>query len=163
MSPIDDELGLSLDRLVRHYKVIETVEVPDMSKNYGWDGSAWHKLPMVWGYSDVYHEALSDINVSAGTNTLVGATVPAGEVWVVTSIIAYNTTSANSFLSIIIYNGVTNYNLTRKKDAVANVVEQWIGNVYLEEDDRVRIAFDGCTLNDDLYAFILGYKMKIAQ
>lgn len=163
MSPIDDELGLSLDRFVRQYKVTETVEVPDMSKNYGWDGSAWKKLPMVWGYSGQYRQRVEETDATE-TDSLSGSTVDAGEIWIVNSICVYNITSAMTRVQVTIgHSGGVFTRLDTKITLAQHEPLAITGHFVLIEDDYVYADLYGCTAGDDIYLEIVGYKMLIAE
>ena len=130
---------------------------------WGWDGTVWRKLPMVWGYSALYAERKSNLSATAGTNVLVGSTVPAGEVWVVEVIGAFDVNTAPSRISFAVTDGTTAAPLYRDETPILYVASQWTGRVTLPAGCYIQVAFFTCVLNDDLYADFWGYKMKIAE
>jgi len=120
-----------------------------------------HLKNQVFGYAGVYHERIVELNASAGSNALNGSVVPAGEVWVVTTVMAYNADTNPSEIYIGINDGVTNHLLNRVLSPGVDVPVQWSGQAYLETGDKIKAYFGGCALNDDLYAFFNGYKMEV--
>ena len=129
---------------------------------HGWDGSDWKKLPMVWGYSDRYHEQVSELNAVVN-DTLDTTPVPAGYIHVVTSLSAFNATNAFSRLQVITLTGTsTGPHSIDQTNPTAGTAYNWSGSLVLKEDDYIRAHFDGNTANDDLYLRVWGYKMKIA-
>ena len=131
--------------------------------SWGWDGTVWRKLQMVWGYSDRYAELVTDFSPPAGFNILAGTVVPAGEVWVVQAMGAVDTTSAISNVLVCVYSGTVDLALGQIVTPVANQECLWTGEVTMKAGDRARALFDGVILNDDLYFKIWGYKMKVAE
>jgi len=130
---------------------------------WGWDGSVWRKLPLLWGYSAAYNEAETEENVAAGSPMLTFSTVDTGEVWVVTSISARCKQDSPSRVELTaIMGGVYKY-LHVAAYPTAWLTVDWQGHVVLEENDHVRVIFRDCVLNDDIDAWAVGYKMKIAE
>ena len=129
---------------------------------WGWNGSEWVKLGVVWGYSAVYQESAVNNDAAAGTNYLSGAVVPAGEVWVLTNIIVWDLATANSYINLMLHDGVNVHVIHRKKGPTADVAEEWSGHVYLQAGDKLYCGFYGCALHDVLSMTGFGYKMKVA-
>jgi len=130
---------------------------------WGFDGTAWHKLPMLWGYTDRYAEVEENTSAVAGFNWLVFSTVPAGEVWVVTGLCWVNVNTACSMIIADLFDGVTLYGLAVEAPAVANGYYSILCNITMKAGDCLKVLFGGCTLNDDIYAWAFGYKMAIAE
>lgn len=130
---------------------------------FGWDGSGWHRLPMLWGYSDNYAQNTVVADAAAGANTITFSTCPAGQVWVVTSVIAFDWNNAISGITIELYDGSVACALRRKIAVAKDEEVRFTGHIYLKESSRVRVVFDGVTLDDGLRASIGGYKMKVAE
>lgn len=129
---------------------------------WGHDGSQWRKLALTWGYSDRWAEQISDLNASAGTNTLVATVVPAGEVWVLDFCGGVDVNSAVSIELEVDASGLgMTYVPSTAKAAGAWLIQFPIGLV-LKEGDSARVRFYSCNLNDDLYARFWGYKMAVA-
>jgi len=144
-------------------KVNANGEIVEASRNYGWDGSAWRKLPLVWGYSERYVERELNTNADAGTNTLTFTTVPTGEVWYIMGGLAYNSTSAFDQLSWI-HRGTGTPILMRRVVSPAQDEEiVLLAPVVLKPGDYLQAEFKGCTAGDTIATFAWGYKMKIAE
>ena len=130
---------------------------------WGWDGSAWHKLPMVWGYSDVYGEFEYENGVAAGTHVLTFSTVGSGEVWVVTGISAACSTAGVDRIELRANVGGVGIRLRQQAYGVAHDTVDWSGVTILKDGDEMLVQFVDCALNDNLTASAWGYKMKIAE
>ena len=133
----------------------------DRVAQYAWDGAAWRKAALPLGYTDRYAERQSELSAAAGGNTLTGSTVPAGEVWIVTSAHAVNESSAITILQIDLYDGTNNFIIASLLAPAARIPLDLKSPIVLKAGDRLRALFFGCTLNDDLYLDILGYKMAV--
>ena len=131
--------------------------------NWGWDGTVWRKLPMVWGYSEHYAERKLNLNAAAGTNVLNGSVVPAGEVWVLEICGAFDVNTAPSRMIFTVTDGVTFAPFYRDDTPVVYVTSSWTGRIALTEGCYVQVVFFDCVLNDDLYVDLWGYKMKVAE
>ena len=143
-------------------EVVQPVPADLCVANYGWDGAAWRKLPLIWGYSDRYAETVSNLSAVAGVNILLGTVVPPGQVWVVQSIAASDNTSVAGTLTLEVFGAAVEGMVKYDAALVAGAQTVWTGNIVMLENDRVRAVFTGCTLNDDLYLRTWGYKMRIA-
>jgi len=130
---------------------------------WGWDGTVWRKLPMIFGYSDAYHEPESSLTGAAGDRLLTASTVPEGEVWVVTSVIAFNIDSATTNTRIQIYDGSGRAVVFVEYAPAAKKVLGGHCNIVMKKDDRLEAKFFGCALDDDIYMYINGYKMKVEE
>jgi len=130
---------------------------------WGWDGAAWHRLPMVWGYSQRLTTYKSTPNVAAGNHSVGLDTPPAGEVWVILGAHAWDvqtviTRIEFTFLTI----GASAHLIC--KNAPATTEGLFLASpVVLRANDVLCADFTGCALNDDLYVFGWGYKMKVAE
>lgn len=129
----------------------------------GWDGGAWHKLPMVWGYSGIAEESLADTNLPGGTNNINGTAVPAGEIWVITHANVRYIGTNPTLLRIKVVGLATLIDIAEDKSPVSDKYLFWDGKIYLQEGDYVRFTAYGATATDDLYGHYAGYKMKIAE
>ena len=128
---------------------------------WGWDGTRWRKLNLLWGYYDRLVDQQVNLNAAAGVNFLNHPAVPAGEVWVVTG------------CSAVDVNTATRIQLGMTCGAAAPVVYDygtpmagsWVAtpaiNIVLKAGDLMWTLFVACTLNDDIYSNIWGYKMRV--
>lgn len=115
----------------------------------------------LWGYKDTLREEKIKVGCLPGTNDLNTPDVPEGEVWRLTSITVFNTTTVN-------YNIVVYVRLSTKthylKSIASNPIQQPANiqcDIVLKEDDYVGATFYGCTSGDDLYLLTAGYKMDV--
>jgi len=130
---------------------------------WGWDGTRWRKLNLTFGYYDRYAERQEAENVPAGTQTYNFAAVPTGEVWVVTAFTAYCSTANPSAIALYhVATGVGVLLVAQQLPVVAWIVLPLVGTLVLKENDYLRAVFINCVLNDDVHAFAVGYKMKVA-
>lgn len=170
----DDLLKVALasadwgDLLTELEEKLETADLELVSKilssgPHGWIGNAWQRNPLPFGYSAFQGQSKSDLNLSAGSNTLYGDTVPAGEFWVFTGIaIAYVGASGTS-IRIDLSDGTTTYFIYNVMAPVSGVVYNRIGDVIVPPGGRVQWLVFGATAGDDLYGHAVGYRVDIDQ
>lgn len=130
---------------------------------HGWDGAAWRKLPLVWGYYNRWLNDLSGTKDGDGVYDAPTTAVPAGSVYVLECISIRNKTRAPSKIEASIVSGGETYVI-----AVDTTPAQWIPLVYssrltLKEGDQIAISVEGCLDNDVLVGAAWGYEMKIAE
>lgn len=116
---------------------------------------------VLWGYNDRIALEEHNFDTPAGVVYLVFDTVPANEVWVLTSITWVNTITNPSVSYAQVYDGVDEWNIYNVSLPGANVYKSITCHVVLKEDDRLRVGFNGCTLHDAVYAWATGYKMVV--
>lgn len=130
---------------------------------HGWDGANWRKLPLLWGYSDIYGYQQTSVDVDEGFNSLVFPAVPAGEIWVINHFSADavqgNPTSIELFATI----EGSAIMLARELYLFANDLVKWTGSLVLKEGQYLTAWYWGCAAGDDLFAYAAGYKMKVAE
>jgi len=129
---------------------------------WGWDGTQWRKNALLWGYTDRYADSDSDLSAAAGTNVLSLTSVPAGEVWRVASIAAFDGSSNITTLILSLGLGGTTHYLASQPITAAGQLVLWTGDVTLKEGDSIVATFYGCVLNDDLFLSACGYKMDVS-
>jgi len=130
---------------------------------WGWDGSQWRKLPLVWGYSEDYSEKVVESDVPAGSVTIDLSTVPAGEVWVIQRFLC--TPSQVNITRMRLQKRVsgTAYDLRSITSFTAynNVV---VDSVFsLPAGANLRVSMAGAQAGDDFVVTAAGYKMKVAE
>lgn len=130
---------------------------------HGWDGADWHRLPMLWGYSDTYSETFLVNNVPAAHYVMNFSQVPAGQIWVVTNFTAYCIQNLATGIGLYAYIDGIGILLDWVVPGVAGVPVVFHGSVTLAEDDYLRATFYNCAANDDVRGFACGYKMLIAE
>jgi len=131
--------------------------------NLGWDGSAWHKLPMMFGWSDTYAEQISSLTMPAGNSSLNGSIVPAGEVWVVNGLsVAVTSTSCTNIIVVYAIVGA-NLVLGEQFAPVNGRYYLFTPGFVMKAGQYAYARFYGMTLNDNAFVNLWGYKMKVAE
>lgn len=130
---------------------------------WGWIGSVWHKLAMVWGYSDRYLEREMNFNAAAGTDTLTFSVVPAGEVWYIQGICATDAITNITYTLIRVNGDGIDLWLHKKLAPAASETAEYHNPVILKENDFIDVYFSGTVAGDDILAWAWGYKMLIAE
>lgn len=129
---------------------------------WGFDGSQWYKLAMLWGYSDRYVEIVTEENVSAGKVTVNLTVVPAGEVWVIESLQGQHGTAVER-VDFQVGNATDGYHYVGIETQTAGGLSVfWTGRLTLKAGDKVVVIFRNCTAGEDLIASAWGYKMEVA-
>jgi len=116
---------------------------------------------VIWGYNDRYAENEENANCDAGVNVLTFSTVPVGEVWRITAMTWVNVTSACDIIGVTVFDGTTAFTVDTEPAPVANGYKTIRTDVILKAGDRIKVSFYGCTVLDDIYSTIVGYKMKV--
>jgi len=130
---------------------------------WGFDGTVWRKLPLLFGYSDTVCERVIEAGVDAGDEAVTLTPVPAGMIYVIGSIGVRNSISATPSVSIQGYKQSVIFTLVEIYPLDAGRAGVWTGSLVLKEGDYVYAYFVGCTAGDDLYLGYEGYSMAIAE
>lgn len=130
---------------------------------WGFDGTVWRKLPLVWGYSDRYAQLASNTNLPAGTSDVDGSTVPSSEVWVVTGMCITVASATITQIRFAFYNGSDRVDVHAIDDPVNVFPNGWAGQLILKTGDCARARVYTATAGDDCWLNVWGYKMKVAQ
>ena len=127
----------------------------------GHTGEDWRKLQMLWGYYDTVAELLLNDDLAAGYNSLLGAVVPAGEVWRITAAsIRYVGTVPDSIMVGAVIDPTTVF-VIAQESPVSNLWYPALLDLVLKEGDRMSFVVFGATATDDLYGRYAGYKMRL--
>lgn len=142
---------------------VENLPTTIDSQGYGWDGSAWHKLPLVWGYSDIQSYVFSYTFVAGGNYAADMPDVDDDEVWWYQHLAAKNIDSICT-IEFSVRTPSVGILLNSFADVPANEL-QVVTNLpmALKATQLVRVDFVGCGANDKLRAYAWGYKMKVAE
>ena len=155
---------------------IEPVYVPKPAGMLGWDGTDFYALKVDSTGNLVLANALKngDQLFSYKSNVLDRATglisgaggyyessvVPAGDVWVITNIVAVDWTSTCTEHIYEIRSGGLGYNIYVIQAAFAIKQRSWLGTqIYLEAGEWLRVYFTGALANDTIYIFLTGHSM----
>lgn len=130
---------------------------------WGWDGSVWRKLPLIWGYSDRWLEDLGGTKSGAGNYQKFGAVVPAGYVYVLQALFIRNDSGARGRAYLEVYDGSDMYSLVTVMVPARYEVCAWDGALVLKAGDRVVVTQHTCLDADVLKGGSWGYKMKVTE
>lgn len=98
---------------------------------------------------------------ATGTQHTIQTTdVPSGEVWVATSITAYDATSAPSSIICSVYDGSLYYAISTVNSPGVNEGPDWSGFIVLDDGERITATFIGVTVGDTLALMVVGYKLE---
>ncbi len=130
---------------------------------HGYDGSAWRKLPLLWGYSDVLISYQGTTTATVGRNTFTHPGPAAGEIWKNTRVLCVNVNTDPSQIRWSLVPSVGAYRFHTKNEPGVDVYDEETVEIYATADYDITCAVDDCALNDDVYTYMFGYKMNIAQ
>jgi hypothetical protein len=133
------------------------------ANNYGLVGGSQQKDPIRLGYSAIQAEEVVNLSAASGGNTLTGATVPAGEIWVIKFAEASNSNTANSNTKIRANIDGVALVLVENTTPIQGIWDIWNGEIVLAEGDNVYARLMGCALNDDIYLRYAGIRIDIDQ
>jgi len=140
-----------------------TQDTPDdlLVGQHQYDGSAWHKSNMLWGYNAWWAESLG--GVATGANYSANSdTVPEGEVWVCQAISIRNSSRAAANVAFSVYlNGGTRIFINFTAASAQYIPVVLTGTFTLAEDGYINVAVGGCQVGDVLDGGLIGYKMKL--
>jgi len=129
--------------------------------SWGYDGSQWRKMPLVWGYYDTYVEAGSVRSAGAGVETVVLGAVPAGYVYVVNTIAVLDITTDPTKVEGVVVKGGIDVPVFTKLSPGVNAWYAFVLSAALKEGDYVKAWFTGTANGDWLLLRAEGYKMRI--
>jgi len=158
-----DELDVVLDGQNLDVEVTQTAPADLTPGIEGWDGSAWHKLPMLWGYSARWAEIEGFTVTAAGTYTFTTAAVPAGYVYKLELATISNVTGARGEAIISIYYGMVMWACAYKLAPGIREPTVFTGAITLCQGDQVRITQAACQVGDGIRVAVWGYKMRVAE
>jgi len=118
-----------------------------------------NELGQIFNIVDRLEERKSNLSASAGTNLFSMTAVPAGEFWVLQGFSAVNVTNAVTSINGYMTGASCDMAIAQTGATAVNIALKWTGALVMAPGDYVRFTFGGCTLNDDLYVDIWGYKM----
>lgn len=130
---------------------------------WGWDGTVWHKLGLIWGYSAAWAEDLSVAMTSDASFVGDSGVVLADEVWIIQHAAFANHTGARGMARIWLMGSAHQTPLVWTLTPARYEPVVWSGAVTLTVGDYIRMEQQSCLTNDVIYAGVWGYKMKIAE
>ena len=128
---------------------------------WGWAGSAWRKLALVFGYTSGLHEEQSLTSAAGGNEMLSFTTVPSGELWVVTGWTAFSVTGNPGQVRALINTGSGQKQYWRSATVVAQEAIAFPCPVYCPAGTEIKTQYRTCTAGDVIFSNIVGYKMEV--
>jgi len=128
---------------------------------WGWDGTQWRKLGLLFGYRATVGENVSNLDAGEGENCLTSTPVPQGEVWVIQDIAGVNVNTSCARIAMYVCRSNREYPLLDQTSCSVYIWVIWTGNIVLSEGDCLKIRFFGCTAGDDIHLRYLGYKVSL--
>lgn len=158
-----DSLDVRLDGQTADVEVTQTSPADLTPGIEGWDGAAWRKLALLWGYSDVWSEVQSGTATGEGDATATTSAVPAGYIFVLQAVSAFHSADANKRLTISAVVGGAAIRLVDEADAIPGLHSCWAGGVVLKEGDGLYAIAVAPGDGKKCWIHVCGYKMKIAE
>jgi len=129
----------------------------------GWDGSAWRKLPLVWGYSGHYCQNIQVAASGAGDAIATGTTVPDDEVWVIERIVIRHDAGHNKELAAYAFDNGCAHLIIEELAATTLVWYHWTGRLTLPPGGNMYAHVIAPGNGKLIVASFWGYKMLIAE
>jgi len=118
----------------------------------------------IWGYKATRMLWPDHTKSGAGDYTLSGTLCPAGEIWRMDAMYAWNNDTACSKIELVAeYAGFGEFLLAEKDNPGVGEYVRWEGSVTLEEDGRLRAKFYGCQDGDKLEYMARGNTMEVPE
>lgn len=130
---------------------------------WGWDGTQWRKLGLLWGFSEHYFENLGGTKDGDGTYETSSTAIPADYIYVVQCVLICNENAARGMARIALRPANEFHAIAYKLTPARYEPTVWEGAIALHEGDQVSVQQLSCINGDVLRASIWGYKMKIAE
>lgn len=142
---------------------IDVADIADRQVNaHGYDGSAWQKLPLLWGYTDRYTESIEHTKIGAASYNMWSSEVAAGVVRILNMSSSLDNTTAITHRHFL-RDGTDNFQI---ETFAAQPINTWAVNpnvfYVLKEGDQQRIQFVSAADGDVLTGRWWGYEMAIS-
>jgi len=128
---------------------------------WGWDGTRWRKLNLLWGFYDTYSATVYQPTSPGGVYYMDFPAVPAGQVWVVTGAAACDINTSTVIYAIGNLSGINQFVWRWGAPGAGVYVCMPLTNTVMKAGDYWRFCFEASVLNDDLYGHVWGYKMLV--
>jgi len=160
IDPLTNQLSVAVNN---DAEVHQTAPADLAAGAHGWDGSAWRKLPLVWGYSEEWGEQKIGTAAGAGNATTHTVAVPGGYVYVLSALAIIQTSGAAQRVYAQLVRGVLAIALVDEATATSGQSYCWHGHVPLKEDDYVEAVCVAPGDGQAVHLRVWGYKMKVAE
>lgn len=143
--------------------IIDPTEPFFKDGTWGWDGTQWRKLPLLWGYSDRWSEANDAAASGAGDISAPTVAVPAGSVYVLQACSAFHNAGVTKIIYISVVTSETIIELLWPTTTAHLARILWGGTLVLKEGDYVRATVFAPGDGKKAFIRVHGYKMSIAE
>lgn len=127
----------------------------------GYYSGAWQKAPIPFGPSSPLLKRHALTVHAGGNQTVNGDTVPAGELWIYTSMDAVDVTSSPTGIFMEVDDGTVVYIFNNKLVLGANEHFPYTCFVPVPAGSKMKVLFLGTAANDTLVWTGIGYKMDL--
>jgi len=131
--------------------------------SHGWVGGAWQKNPLLLGYSGIVKCVWDNLTLAAGDNTIDGPIVPAGEIWVITAVIAQYVGAVATELIMRVNSSGSGIAVLDVAPPTTLINYNNTGTWILAPGDFLQGFVRAAALNDDFRGRGLGYRVDIDQ
>jgi len=128
---------------------------------WGFDGTVWRKLQLLFGYHSIYRELVTVAHVGDGTYWHKLTAVPANELWVINSIVTAANKAAAGMCALSVYEGASFYHVKAVPSLAANTSLDVTGSFVLSVGMQVACYYNTLAANATVNLYALGYKMKL--
>lgn len=130
---------------------------------WGWDGSRWRKLPMLFGYSEPWRQIVTATAVGAGDAFISTTAVAAGYVYVLQHLSAFHDAGVNKDTSVWTDDGSVQVTVLPRATTTTGIDRVWGGEMLFTEGDVVTAFVAAPGAGKKIYLSVWGYKMKVAE
>lgn len=129
---------------------------------WGYDGTRWRKLALLFGFTDTWQDTAYVASAGAGTYTKQYGPVPAGEVWVLNTVLAIDIASDASSVRFGVGVAALGTAFGWVNSPGVGVAVTWVGSIPIKEGDSLWVQIFGVIAEDNLSTSVVGYKMDVA-
>lgn len=129
--------------------------------SWGWDSTAWRKLPLITGYSDQWAEDFGWPVEADGPWVGWTALVPPGYIYVLQCASVCNTSGNRGERYVYFVHGAAFCKVVHTALPVKDMPDIWRGKILLGERDYVYMTHEDCLAGDVIEAAVWGYKMRV--
>lgn len=130
---------------------------------HGWDGAAWHRLPMLWGYSARWAENVTGTAVAAGNAAVYTALVAPDFVYVLQQVSYSHDAGVNKEVLVRLFTDGLTVALDHTLAAVSGTHYPIPVNITMAAGDRVHAVCIAPGAGKVINLHVWGYKMGIAE
>lgn len=158
-----DELDVVIDGQTADVEVKQTTAADLTPGIMGWDGSAWRKLPLVWGYYDRWSENAADVASGGGHATAVTTAVPAGYIYILHVLSFFHNAGVAKTTAAWVSDGTVFVTLAPSASTASGVPREYHANIVLKAGDTISAYVSSPGDGKYVSLSVWGYKMKVAE